>query len=310
MELQIKKYLKPFLTVAKISDEVVSIGMMENYRVDLKNSLKIKKTNEINKYFDYLEKLELLNDFEGQIEEHCSRTISFLSIFSNQPLSAYEKVINTHFLILGVGGLGSRIALELASFGVKELSIVDPDFLSTSNLQRMFFFNSKDLNNNKVNLIRKKARKINPKIKVNTFCEDSILFCKSKDLQKYDFIIVTADGDDGSISKDIGRELYNSQKPHILGGYWESKLIAGPIIDKLSKTDLCREWHKSNHKVSREPKRDFIPPSTGFSNSIVGGLLLNEVIKYLVGKTSTLLDKQYQLDVLTLKSQFINLKYE
>ncbi len=47
-----------------------------------------------------------------------------------------EKLLNSHALIVGAGGLGSPVAIYLASSGVGTLTVCDFDDVDLSNLQR------------------------------------------------------------------------------------------------------------------------------------------------------------------------------
>ena len=51
-------------------------------------------------------------------------------------IEGQEKLLASHALIIGAGGLGSPAALYLASAGVGILSIADGDTVELSNLQR------------------------------------------------------------------------------------------------------------------------------------------------------------------------------
>ena len=80
-----------------------------------------------------------------------------------------KKIIDTKVLIIGVGGLGSPVALYLASSGINNIGIVDHDKIDISNLHRQILFNEEDVNKFKVDIAEKRLEKINSKIKIKKF---------------------------------------------------------------------------------------------------------------------------------------------
>ena len=51
-------------------------------------------------------------------------------------IEGQERILAAHALVIGAGGLGSPVALYLASAGVGHITLVDPDSVDATNLQR------------------------------------------------------------------------------------------------------------------------------------------------------------------------------
>ena len=51
-------------------------------------------------------------------------------------IEGQEKLLGSHALVIGAGGLGSPVALYLASAGVGRITLVDHDTVDATNLQR------------------------------------------------------------------------------------------------------------------------------------------------------------------------------
>ena len=77
-----------------------------------------------------------------------------------------EKLLAAHALILGAGGLGSPVALYLASAGVGRLTIVDDDTVDLTNLQRQIMHTEARIGQPKVDSARQAIAAINPGVQV------------------------------------------------------------------------------------------------------------------------------------------------
>ncbi|MGI9274612.1 MAG: HesA/MoeB/ThiF family protein [Endozoicomonas sp.] len=83
-------------------------------------------------------------------------------------IDGQEKLLDSHMLIVGMGGLGCPAAMYLAAAGVGHLSLVDPDVVDQTNLQRQIAFSSDDVGQFKVDAAAARISAINPGIQVDT----------------------------------------------------------------------------------------------------------------------------------------------
>ncbi|MDP3206704.1 MAG: HesA/MoeB/ThiF family protein, partial [Methylotenera sp.] len=84
-----------------------------------------------------------------------------------------EKLVNSHALIVGAGGLGSPAALYLVASGVGTLTICDFDVVDITNLQRQIVHTTSAVGINKAISAQNTLSNINPEVKVNAVCEKS-----------------------------------------------------------------------------------------------------------------------------------------
>lgn len=85
------------------------------------------------------------------------------------PQIAYEgqeKLAGSHALIVGVGGLGSPVALYLGAGGVGRLTICDFDNVDMTNLQRQVIHTTRAIGSNKAVSAQQTLQAINPEITV------------------------------------------------------------------------------------------------------------------------------------------------
>jgi adenylyltransferase/sulfurtransferase len=81
-------------------------------------------------------------------------------------ITGQQRLRDSHVLLIGAGGLGSPAALYLASSGIGQLNIFDPDTVELGNLQRQIAFREQDLNHPKALALRNTLHALNPDVRI------------------------------------------------------------------------------------------------------------------------------------------------
>ena len=84
-----------------------------------------------------------------------------------------EKLVNSHALVVGAGGLGSPVAMYLAASGVGILTICDFDVVDLTNLQRQIIHTTQSVGINKAVSAQQTIYEINPDVTINTIQQNS-----------------------------------------------------------------------------------------------------------------------------------------
>ncbi len=86
-------------------------------------------------------------------------------------IEGQQKLLAAHALILGAGGLGSPVALYLASAGVGRLTIIDDDHVDLTNLQRQIMHTTARVGQPKVDSARQAIAALNDGVQVRTVAQ-------------------------------------------------------------------------------------------------------------------------------------------
>ena len=78
-----------------------------------------------------------------------------------------DKLLSSHALIVGAGGLGSPVALYLGSAGVGRITVVDDDRVDTTNLQRQIAHTLSRVGQFKALSVQQAIAAINPDVQVS-----------------------------------------------------------------------------------------------------------------------------------------------
>jgi molybdopterin/thiamine biosynthesis adenylyltransferase len=83
-------------------------------------------------------------------------------------VAGQEKLLGSHILIIGAGGLGSAAAPYLAAAGVGTITLVDHDKVEPTNLQRQIMHTQNSIGKSKVESGKQFLQSINPSLIINT----------------------------------------------------------------------------------------------------------------------------------------------
>ena len=81
-------------------------------------------------------------------------------------IEGQQRLVDSHVLIVGAGGLGSPVAMYLAASGVGHISIADHDVVDLTNLQRQIAHTTARVGHPKVESAAQAMLALNPEVRV------------------------------------------------------------------------------------------------------------------------------------------------
>ncbi len=209
-----------------------------------------------------------------------------------------EKLLSSKVLVMGAGGLGSGVIMNLAAMGVGQIKVVDSDVVEVDNFNRQFIHKEKNLNRAKVISAKEWIQEFNSDIKVEI---DKV---RINDLNYYNVIQgydIIVDCFDGYEAKYMLNEIALRHKiPLVHGGILGTKGQVTTIVpDKTGCLNCIVAKPKSFSKTQ-------IATFSPIVNTI-SALQANEVFKMVTGFGEALLNKVLIFD--GLKGQFDTINY-
>ena len=220
-------------------------------------------------------------------------------VLKNIGASGQKKIIQSKILIVGMGGLGCPVAEFLVRAGVGFLGLVDSDYVDLSNIHRQSLYNMHDLKMSKVSVAKKKLKRINPKVKINSHKMRLNEKNYIKIINEYDYIV---DGSDNFKTKFLINDFCKKKKKILVTGAISK--FDGHIFTfdfKNKKTKCIRNFFQEN-EISDEILNCEFDGVLGTVAGMVGTLLANEILKKIlnIGKN---------LDGYILIIDFLNLNF-
>ncbi len=218
-------------------------------------------------------------------------------------LEGQSRLLNSRALIFGMGGLGSPISMYLATSGVGELVVVDPDRVEISNLQRQIVHTSRDLGREKVASATDNLHALNPDVRVlginHTLDPDRML----AEVSRADVVIDGTDNFDARFA--INRTCIRARKP----------LVSGAVVRMEGQVSVYRLDQQDGpcyaclyQNIGEPPRNCSENGVLGSVAGIVGCIQATEAIKVLLGIGETLAGRLLLIDARTMEWHSVRLR--
>jgi adenylyltransferase/sulfurtransferase len=211
-------------------------------------------------------------------------------------LTGQKKLKEASVLCIGVGGLGSPLAMYLGAAGVGRIGLVDFDVVDFSNLHRQIIHHTDDVGRSKLESAAEKLRAINPEIEIILHEElftsaNAIDICKDYD--------VIADGTDNFPTRYLTNDVcVLLGKPNVYASIFRFEGQASVFHAEKGPCYRC---------LYPEPPPPGMVPSCaeggvlGILPGIMGTIQATEVIKQILGSGEPLIGRLLLFNALEMR---------
>jgi len=214
-----------------------------------------------------------------------------------------ERLRDARVLCVGVGGLGSPLALYLAAAGVGTLGLVDFDVVDASNLQRQILHGTSDVGRSKVVSAREAVEDVNPHVRVVVHETRLSAANAERILRDYD---VVADGTDNFATRYLVNDAcVLAGKPNAYGSIFRFEGQASVFCAPGGPCYRC---------LYPEPPPPGVVPSCaeggvlGVLPGVVGSIQATEVLKLVLGLGETLVGRLLLYDALAMSFRTLKVR--
>jgi adenylyltransferase/sulfurtransferase len=188
-----------------------------------------------------------------------------------------QRLIGAHALVIGMGGLGSPVAMYLAAAGVGSLALVDDDRVDLSNLQRQIVHATADIGRPKVESARARLQALNPHCRVETHASRLEETALQQAIAHADIVLDCCDNFDTRFQ--LNRLCHASATPLVSGAAirWEGQ-VATFLYGQGDPCYHCL-YGGGEDAAERCSENGVIAPLVG----VIGSLQALEALKVLCG---------------------------
>lgn len=208
-----------------------------------------------------------------------------------------QRLLDSHALVVGAGGLGSPVALYLGTAGVGRITIVDHDAVDLTNLQRQIAHNLERVGHPKAESARDAIAAINPEVLVRPLVLRA-------DAQELDELVRGADVvvdccDNFATRHAINRACFAHGKPLVSGAAirFDGQVSVFDARSASSPCYACVFPPDQSFEETRCAVMGVFAPLVG----IIGAMQASEALRLLTGVGTSLAGRLQMLDGRTME---------
>jgi molybdopterin/thiamine biosynthesis adenylyltransferase len=216
-------------------------------------------------------------------------------------IEGQQRLLASHALIVGAGGLGSPVALYLASAGVGNITICDSDTVDLTNLQRQIIHRTDSIGEPKVLSAKHTLAAINPEVEVVAL---PVRATRERLVELASRADVIIDGSDNFETRHaINRACVSARKPLVSGAAvrFDGQIAVFDLRDSHAACYACLFPESGTGEDTPCAVMGVFAPLTG----IVGTIQAAEALKLLAGTGESLAGRLVLIDALAMQLRTI-----
>jgi molybdopterin/thiamine biosynthesis adenylyltransferase len=218
-------------------------------------------------------------------------------------IEGQQRLIESHALVVGAGGLGSPVALYLGTAGVGRITIVDHDTVDLTNLQRQIAHRMARIGRAKVESAALSIHEINPDVNV-------VALVQRADAAVLDELVADAGvvidcSDNFATRHAVNAACVKHRKPLVSGAAigFDGQISVYDTRDAAAPCYACIFAPDSTFEEVRCATMGVFAPLVG----VIGSMQALEALKLLAGIGSSLAGRLQMLDARTMEWSEIRL---
>jgi molybdopterin/thiamine biosynthesis adenylyltransferase len=250
--------------------------------------------------------------------ERYRRNLEFFSYFTAPPVTNYDlqaRLKQARVTVLGLGGLGSYVALALAAAGVGDMLLVDDDTVELHNLNRQVLYTETDVGCRKTEAAARRLAAVNPHIQISTRATRVASIENAGDcLRGRDLLVCAADRPRIRIYEWLNAAAVAERVAWIRGA--NDGLTVNMFLHVPGET-ACFECEQ-RHALATVPSYGAlmqyamdvvgdrtVNPCTAPVAGLIGGITALEAVKYLSGAAPSVIhNRKLTVDLQTFETRF------